>query len=138
MSLPESLPLPPATRRVYANRTLNLRAIKAIGCDMDYTLIHYRHELWERRAYEHVAKRMAEKGWPVADLEFDADFATRGLILDLELGNLVKASRFGYVTRACHGTRMLAHDAQRAAYARVLIDLSDRRWVFLNTLFSLS
>jgi 5'-nucleotidase len=138
MSPLETLPLPPATRRVYANRTLNLRAIKAIGCDMDYTLIHYRHELWERRAYEHVAKRMAEKGWPVAGLEFDADFATRGLILDLQLGNLVKASRFGYVMRACHGTRMLSHDAQRQAYARVLIDLSDSRWLFLNTLFSLS
>jgi HAD superfamily 5'-nucleotidase-like hydrolase len=132
------MPLPPATRRVYANRTLNLRAIKAIGCDMDYTLIHYRHELWERRAYEHVATRMAEKGWPVAGLQFDPDFATRGLILDQELGNLVKASRFGYVMRACHGTHMLAHDAQREAYARVLIDLSEPRWVFLNTMFSLS
>jgi 5'-nucleotidase len=133
-----TLPLPPATRRVYANRTLNMRAIKAIGCDMDYTLIHYRHELWERRAYEHVKRRMAEKGWPVADLQFDAEFATRGLILDRELGNLVKASRFGYVLRACHGTRMLSHEAQREAYARVLIDLSEPRWVFLNTMFSLS
>ena len=130
--------LPPASRRVYANRTLNLRAIKAIGCDMDYTLIHYRHELWERRAYEHVAKRLGENGWPVSGLSFDPEFATRGLILDLELGNLVKASRFGYVTRACHGTQMLSHDAQRAAYARVLIDLSEHRWVFLNTFFSLS
>jgi len=130
--------LPPVTRRVYANRTLNMRAIKAIGCDMDYTLIHYRHELWERRAYEHVLRSMAEDGWPVSDLTFDPEFATRGLILDLELGNLVKASRFGYVTRACHGTQMLTHEAQRAAYARVLIDLSEPRWVFLNTLFSLS
>ena len=140
MSQPVSLPLslPPAARRVYANRTLNLRAIKAIGCDMDYTLIHYRHELWEQRAYETVVARMVEKGWPVADLKFDPDFATRGLILDLELGNLVKASRFGYVMRACHGTRMLAHEAQREAYARVLIDLSEPRWMFLNTMFSLS
>ncbi|HEY2735075.1 MAG TPA: hypothetical protein VGI70_13860, partial [Polyangiales bacterium] len=30
--------LPPLARRVFANRTINLRAIKAIGCDMDYTL----------------------------------------------------------------------------------------------------
>jgi 5'-nucleotidase len=125
-------------RRVFANRTLNLRAIKAIGCDMDYTLIHYRHELWESRAYEHVARRMSETGWPVQGLCFDPEFATRGLILDLELGNLVKASRFGYVTRANHGTRELTHDQQRAQYSRLLIDLSEPRWVFLNTLFSLS
>src|SRR5688572_6768855 len=124
-NMPEFEPLPPAARRVYANRTLNLRAIKAIGCDMDYTLIHYRHELWERLAYDTVAKRMAESGWPVRGLEFDPEFATRGLLLDLQLGNLVKASRFGYVTRACHGTTALAHEAQRKAYARVLIDLSE-------------
>jgi len=130
--------LPPLARRVFANRTLNLRAIKAIGCDMDYTLIHYHHVLWESRAYEHVAKRMGESGWPTGDLSFDPEFATRGLILDLELGNLVKASRFGYVTRASHGTRTLTHEQQRGAYARVLIDLSEQRWVFLNTLFSLS
>src|ERR1700755_1756118 len=95
--------LPPMARRVFANRTLNLRAIKALGCDMDYTLIHYRHELWESRAYEHVARRMAANGWPVQGLVFDPEFAARGLIVDAELGNLVKASRFGYVTRARHG-----------------------------------
>lgn len=115
-----------------------MRAIKAIGCDMDYTLIHYRHELWESRAYEHVVRRMADAGWPVAGLTFDPEFATRGLILDVELGNLLKATRFGYVTRACHGTRPLAHDEQRATYSRVTVDLSEPRWVFLNTLFSLS
>jgi 5'-nucleotidase len=134
----DPIPLPPPSRRVYTNRTLNLRAIKAVGCDMDYTLIHYRHELWESRAYEHVVRRMAESGWPVEGLEFDPDFVTRGLIVDIELGNIVKATRFGFVMRATHGTRPLAHDEQRKMYSRVLIDLSQPRWVFLNTLFSLS
>ncbi len=131
-------PQPPMERRVFANRTLNLRGIKAVGCDMDYTLIHYRHDLWEKLAYQHVVRRMAEAGWPVDGLAFDPEFATRGLIVDLELGNLVKASRFGYVTRACHGMHMLSHEEQRARYSRVLVDLSEPRWVFLNTLFSLS
>jgi 5'-nucleotidase len=130
--------LPAPARRVFANRTLNLRSIKAVGCDMDYTLIHYRHELWEQLAYEHVVRRMAEGGWPVDGLVFDPQFATRGLIIDLEHGNLVKATRFGFVLRACHGTRLLTHDEQRATYSRVLVDLSEPRWVFLNTLFSLS
>lgn len=137
MTSPEN-PLPPRPRRVYANRTLNLRAIKAVGCDMDYTLIHYRHELWEQRAYDHVIRRMGEAGWPVEGLEFDPEFATRGLIVDVELGNLVKATRFGFVMRASHGTRTLSHEEQRKVYSRVLVDLSQPRWVFLNTLFSLS
>jgi 5'-nucleotidase len=137
MNAPD-LPLPPPSRQVYANRTLNLRAIKAVGCDMDYTLIHYRHELWESSAYEHVVRRMSEGGWPVAGLTFDPELATRGLVVDVELGNLVKPSRFGFVTRACHGTRALPHEEQRKLYSRVIVDLSEPRWVFLNTFFSLS
>jgi HAD superfamily 5'-nucleotidase-like hydrolase len=50
----------------------------------------------------------------------------------------VKANRFGFVKRAMHGTRMLAFAEQRDAYAQTMVDLSDPRWVFLNTLFSLS
>lgn len=36
----EDVPIPPQ-RRIYTNRTLNLNTIRAIGFDMDYTLIHY-------------------------------------------------------------------------------------------------
>ncbi len=130
--------LPEPTRRIFCNRTLNLRSIRAVGFDMDYTLIHYRVEVWERRAWEQARARLRERGWPVADLEFDESFVILGLILDLELGNVVKASRFGYVTRAYHGTRPLDFERQRALYSREVVDLRDSRWVFLNTLFSLS
>ena len=130
--------LPAPGRRVYCNRTLNMRGIAAVGCDMDYTLVHYRSDLWEERAYGHARKAMMDAGLPVEQLRFDPSLVTRGLVLDLELGNIVKASRFGYVTRASHGTHMLEHESQRQAYAGTLIDLSESRWVFLNTLFSLS
>ncbi len=126
------------SRRVFCNRTLNLRAIQAIGFDMDYTLIHYKYELWEAHAYAHTQRRLAAVGLPVEGLEFDAERVTRGLILDLDLGNIVKASRFGYVVRSSHGSRTLNYDEQREIYSRTLVDLSESRWVFLNTLFSLS
>ena len=138
MSLPASVAPPAPERRIFCNRTLNLRAIRAVGFDMDYTLVHYRTEVWERRAWERARARLADRGWPVAELEFDASFVILGLIVDLELGNLIKASRFGYVTRALHGTRTLEFDQQRATYSRVVVDLREPRWVFLNTLFSLS
>jgi 5'-nucleotidase len=130
--------LPPPSRRIFCNRTLNLRSIRAIGFDMDYTLIHYRSEEWERRAYEHVRRRLVDRGWPVADLRFDPHLVTVGLVLDLELGNIVKANRFGFVKRACHGTRPLTYEEQRRTYSRVLVDLAEPRWVFMNTLFGLS
>ena len=105
---------------------------------MDYTLVHYRVEAWERRAYEYIRELLAEEGWPVADLEFDPELVTRGLILDTELGNIVKANRFGFVMRAAHGTRAMSFEAQREAYRHLPIDLSESRFFFLNTLFSLS
>jgi HAD superfamily 5'-nucleotidase-like hydrolase len=115
-----------------------MRAIKAIGYDMDYTLIHYKVEAWEQRAYEHMRNRLVALGWPVAHLTFDPILAMRGLIIDTEKGNLLKANRFGFVKKALHGTRPMDFEAQRNEYARTIIDLADRRWVFLNTLFSLS
>lgn len=130
--------VPPRSRRLFANRTLNLRSIKAVGFDMDYTLVHYHVDAWERRAYAHAREELVRRGLPVADLDFVPDRVAPGLVLDLELGNVVKANRFGYVTRAAHGTRMLDFDEQRARYSRVLVALEEPRWVFLNTLFGLS
>jgi HAD superfamily 5'-nucleotidase-like hydrolase len=129
---------PDPGRGIYCNRTLNLRSIDVIGYDMDYTLVHYRTEEWEGRAYHHAKLGLAAQGWPVDDLEFDPSQVIQGLVIDLELGNLLKVTRFGYVIRALHGTRPLGYDDLRTAYLGVVVELGEPRWVFLNTLFSLS
>ena len=137
--MPTSPPaVPLAERAVFCNRTLNMRSIRAIGFDMDYTLVHYDVHAWEARAYAYVQQRLLDHGLPVGDLAFDPSLFARGLILDVQLGNVVKANRFGYVTQAAHGTRLLPHEEQRRTYSQVWVDLSEPRWVFLNTLFSLS
>ncbi len=115
-----------------------MRSIRAIGYDMDYTLIHYRVEEWERRAYAYLKQSFVTSGWPVGDLEFNPSMVCRGLILDTEKGNLLKANRFGFVKHAFHGTSPMNFEDQRGVYSRVIIDLAESRWVFLNTLFSLS
>ncbi|MFW5925185.1 MAG: HAD-IG family 5'-nucleotidase [Myxococcota bacterium] len=138
MDEPDDIALPPPSRRIYCNRTLNMRSIRAVGFDMDYTLVHYRPEAWERQAYQHVRRHLLERGWPVQDLHFDPQLVSVGLILDLELGNIVKANRFGFVKRACHGTRALPFEEYRRIYSRVVVDLEEPRWVFMNTLFGLS
>ena len=126
------------THGIFCNRTLSMRRIKAIGYDMDYTLIHYRMEAWEERAYTVLKQRLIDQGWPVDHLKFDPDLVIRGLIIDTEMGNVVKANRFGYIKRAFHGTRPLTFDELRDTYERTLIDLNEPRWYFLNTLFSIS
>jgi 5'-nucleotidase len=105
---------------------------------MDYTLIHYRVDHWERQAYGHILRHLLEDGWPVEDLEFEPDLVTRGLVIDAELGNIVKANRFGYVMRAAHGTQPMPFEDQRDVYRHTPVDLSEPRFFFLNTLFSLS
>ncbi|NOX29796.1 MAG: HAD-IG family 5'-nucleotidase [Actinobacteria bacterium] len=131
-------PATPSSRRLFANRTLNVRSLKAIGYDMDYTLVHYRVREWERGAFEHARRWLTDQGWPVAELSFDPDAFTLGLTFDLETGNLLKATRFGFVVRAMHGTRVLDFEEQRSIYAEAVVELSSDRFEFMNTLFELS
>lgn len=130
--------LPPLERRLFCNRTLNLRSIQAVGFDMDYTLVHYDTEVWEKRAFDFARTRLLGERWPVADVTFQRSLTSLGLIMDVELGNLVKVNRFGHVRKACHGTRMLDFNQVRDTYGNSPLDLPHTRWQFLDTLFSLS
>jgi len=115
-----------------------MRAVQAVGYDMDYTLIHYRVEEWEAAAFEVARDLLAAKGWPVENITFDPHRFTLGLVFDLQLGNVVKATRFGYVVKAQHGATVLRFDEQRVNYRETVVELSDPRFQFMNTLFELS
>jgi 5'-nucleotidase len=128
----------PLGRGIYCNRTLNVGSIKAIGYDMDYTIVQYHVDAWEQRAFEHLKARFLERGWPVEHLKFEPSTVIRGLVIDTQEGNVLKANRFGYVKRAYHGTKPLEFKAQRRLYSRTIADLSAERFPFMNTLFSLS
>lgn len=106
---------------------------------MDYTLMHYNVMAWEGRAYDYCMENLRNVGFPVDGLAFDPDLVIRGLVIDKEKGNLVKADRFGYIKRVMHGTRMLSTREVSEIYGRELVDLrKESRWEFLNTLFSVS
>jgi HAD superfamily 5'-nucleotidase-like hydrolase len=117
---------------------MNLRSLRAVGFDMDYTLVHYHSDAWESAAFDHARSLLGADGWPVSELRFDPAAVTIGLAFDLEEGNLVKATRFGYVIRAAHGTRLLSYEELRRTYSSTIVDLSEGRFRFMNTLFSLS
>lgn len=128
----------PPERQIFSNRTLNLRSVQAIGYDMDYTLIHYHVSEWEQAAFRHALEHLVEQGWPVEGLKFDPDAFTLGLVFDTELGNLVKATRFGFVIRAVHGSQELPFGKLKNNYSDVVVDLAEDRFEFMNTLFDLS
>lgn len=105
---------------------------------MDYTLIHYRPSEWERAAFDHALRALESAGLPVRDFSFNPDEFTVGLAFDLKAGNILKATRFGRVVRAQHGTELLSFEEQRRAYASTIVELSSPRFRFMNTLFELS
>ena len=127
------------TRHAYTHTPPRQTYSTLQGYDMDYTLIVYDEIAWEGKAYEHSLQWLRDQGLPVDGLTFDPDLVIRGLIMDKELGNLVKVDRFGYVKRAMHGTRMLSWADIHATYGRELVTLKNEgRFEFLNTLFSVS
>jgi len=126
-------------RGVYCSRTLNLRSIRAIGYDMDYTLLQYDVNRWEGRAYDYSVRWLRAQGVNTEGLEFDPEMVIRGLIVDKHLGNLIKVDRFGLVKRAMHGGRMMSPADIHAVYGREYVNLrNEDRYEFLNTLFSVS
>jgi 5'-nucleotidase len=125
-------------RKVFTNRGLDFRKIKVIGYDMDYTLIHYNVEKWEKLAYETIYKHLKICNIDLGEMNFDPNFSIRGLIIDTELGNLIKVCRFGTVKYGMHGKHPLSKKELNTIYGKYLIDLADKRFVFLNTLFSIS
>ena len=127
-----------AERGVFANRTLNLRSVPVIGYDMDYTLIHYNSAEWESVAFDYAKVALKQKGFPVDGFVFDPSKFTVGLVFDLELGSLLKATRFGRVVRAQHGNELLSFEQQRQTYSSTIVELSSPRFRFMNTLFELS
>ncbi len=105
---------------------------------MDYTLIHYHSAEWEGAVFDHARSALAKRGLPVEELTFDPTKFTVGLVFDLETGNLLKATRFGRVVRAQHGTSPLSFEQLRKVYSSSIVELSSPRFKFMNTLFELS
>lgn len=131
----------PLESRIFVNRTLNMNNIKLIGFDMDYTIVTYNVPALEEKTFELVLNRLIKnKNYPNAlkDFNFDYDFIIRGLVIDIDLGNILKINKYGYVKKAAHGTRFLSLDEQKKIYNVRGIDLTDSRFYIIHTLFSIA
>ena len=118
-----------------------MKKIKAIGFDMDYTLVRYKTENFERLAHQEALKKLCTVyGYPknISSLEFDPQLVIQGLILDKKRGNLLKISRFGKVKTAYHGIEALEFKIQQDVYSNRVIDLNDENYQSLDTNFSVS
>ena len=88
---------------IYVNRVLNLKQIKAIGFDMDHTLVEYYADEFERLVHQKTIEKLVQNlNYPkkIKDLVFDSSLVIQGLVIDKKKGNVLKLSRFGKVKKA--------------------------------------
>lgn len=127
--------------RIYCNRSLNMRNIKAVGFDMDYTLALYRPEEFEVLAYQETLKKLVAAGYPesVLAFTFDTTHMIRGLAIDKHRGNIIKLDRHRYVKVAYHGFKELTREERRSLYdASLAQSYEEPDYALIDTLFTLA
>lgn len=138
---PENLIDIPLAERIYCNRSLNMSSIKAIGFDMDYTLALYKHETFEKLAYDETIKKLVKMGYPkeILKWQFDHKYMIRGLVVDKKLGNILKMDRHRYVKLAYHGFTELSRNERRKLYDQEnVIVYEEPDFALVDTIFSLA
>jgi len=118
-----------------------MKHIKAIGFDMDHTLVEYHTEDFENLVHQESLKKLVTNlKYPkeLLKLKFDARRVIQGLVIDKAKGNILKLSRFGKVKQAYHGLQELSFKEMQKEYRTMVIDLSDPSYQSLDTAFSIS
>lgn len=126
---------------VYINRTINMKKIKAIGFDMDYTLVRYNTESFEQLTHQETLKKLVSlKKYPkeIQSLKYEFERSIQGLVIDRYRGHLLKVSRFGKVKEAYHGLSQLDFKKMQEVYSNRVIDLTHEQFQSLDTSFSIS
>ncbi|MCA9521266.1 MAG: HAD-IG family 5'-nucleotidase [Myxococcales bacterium] len=128
----------PYNRRIFTNRSLRLDKAEWIGFDMDYTLALYHPEM-ERLSFQRTMEKLVAKGYPeeLASFEYDASFAIRGLVIDLQRGNILKMDRYRHVSVVYHGFERVNDEERRRIYRKERMIFSKDRFYLLDTLFAL-
>ncbi len=127
-------------RQIFVNRNLRMDKIDLVGFDMDYTLAVYHKRRSEELAYQMtLARLVTEAGYPedIGSIGYDPDFVIRGLVIDKEHGNIIKADRHNYVGRGYHGRRRLSYEERKRFYQHEKVRLGAPRYAWIDTLFAL-
>ncbi len=124
--------------RIFVNRSLNMGRVEAIGFDMDHTLANYKRDAFEALAFRATLKKFIAAGYPeeLAELKFDPGFLIRGLLVDMDRGNLLKVDGHKYVKLAFHGKKKLPKDLRHKLYNNASYKAGS--FLSVDTFFALS
>lgn len=126
---------------VFVNRSLNLKQIRMVGFDMDYTLVRYHVEEFETLTHQYAVELLIKDyGYPreLSELRFEARRAILGLVIDKRNGNLLKLTRYGKVKLGYHGLQPIDFRTLKTIYQNVAIELRDPEYQALDTSFAIS
>ena len=134
MSLPP--PSEPA-EEIFVNASMRMGTIEAVGFDMDYTLATYDSVALDRLTFSLAIANLRAMGYPdlVGGLEYRPGATIRGLVVDKQLGNVLKMDQYGFVSVVFHGDREWSKAERREAYANQSIPLGTARYTSVDTLF---
>lgn len=127
----------PYEKRIFANRSLRMEHIEAVGFDMDYTLAIYK-EAAEFLTWELALNRLInDYGYPVSflNMKYKPDFSIRGLVIDTHRGNILKLDGHKFVQRVLHGFLPMSHDRIREEYRNTLLRFAGKRFVVVDSMF---
>jgi HAD superfamily 5'-nucleotidase-like hydrolase len=124
--------------RIYVNRSLNMGSIKVIGFDMDHTLAPYNREAFESLAFRETLKKFIAAGYPeeLLRLNFNQHFLIRGLLVDMDRGNVLKVDGHKYVKLAFHGQTRLDKETRHRLYNSASYKAGD--FLSVDSFFALS
>lgn len=126
--------------KIYALRTLPMGDIRAVGFDMDHTLARYRSPEIDDLAFKKAARLLVrERGYSpwLLEIDYNPDFAVRGLVLDGLRGNLLKLNRERQVVRAGHGSLAMTRAEMEAVYGRRRLSTAAKGFRSIDTLFEI-
>jgi len=105
-------------QRIFVNRSLNMGNTRAIGFDMDHTLAMYNRENFEALAFRATLGKFIDAGYPaeLETLQFKPEFLIRGLLVDMDRGNILKVDGHKYVKIAFHGHTRLDKETRHKLY----------------------
>jgi len=131
------------SNQVFVNRTLNMRKIKAIGFDMDYTLVRYNTQNFENDTHKLLTQKLVtEKQYSkdILKLTFDPNLVIRGLVIDTQKGNFLKLSRYRSIRTIFHGQNQINYINRREVYPTDYIDfgLDHPHFSFIESHFDIA
>lgn len=131
------------SNQVFVNRTLNMRKIKAIGFDMDYTLVRYNTQNFENETHKILIQKLVEnKQYPqdILKLKFNSSIVIRGLVIDTQRGNFLKLSRYRSIRTIFKGQTQINYTSRREIYPADYIDfgLNHPHFSFIESHFAMA